>query len=454
MDIGLILLCVTLPVGVCSVAMWLLWRVERTRRATEFEDVSRGGEQIGKPGTGCDRREVGLTLSSQPSSPCSPRGVPRSSGGQHHRPCDAASSQVLSVDHAAVVAMLGQEATAARLPQRADSRGALGAEAEHASRAGSGMQAAEWPSIGPQLLLPAATLSPPPPQPLQQPRPRAAPVAPVPTPQRTRRASILTTESGVLVANVASPRSLPGQHGEGHKLEIDAAIKAALMTKAMLMPDEVLHHATVARDRWHSSAGLAISACHAFNAAPSRAAKAGVSLQRTARLATAAGGPSAAEAYPQPPVAAGATPQHLPSASLRNSLDSQLDHAAAPAAPAAAAPAPLPAPPHNFGCSQSWLDLPVSGSSSRAASPLQAAQLQALVAVAAEVAAAAPPAAAAPAPLPPPPHNIGCSKSWWDLPVSSSGSSSPASSASDELGQGPLHPAFQWMADRGGGTCR
>ena len=228
--------------------------------------------------------------------------------------------------------MLGQEATAAWLPQHADSRGALGAEAEHASRAGSGMQAAEWPSIGPQLLLPAATLSPPPPQPLQPPRPRAAPVTPVPTPQRTRRASILTTESGVLVANVASPRSLPGQHGEGHKLEIDAAIKAALMTKAMLMPDEVLHHATVARDRWHSSAGLAISACHAFSAA-----KAGVSLQRTARLATAAGGPSAAEAYPQPPVATGATPQHLPSASLRNSLDSQLDNAAAPPAPAAAA---------------------------------------------------------------------------------------------------------------------
>ena len=160
---------------------------------------------------------------------------------------------------------------------------------------------------------------------------------------------------------------------EVHKREVDAAIKAALMTKAMLMPDEVLDRATAARDRWQST-GRLISACQAFSAAPTRTSKAGESLQRVAQPATAAaGGPSAAEAYSQSPVAACANPQHVPSACRCNLLDSRLANAAAPpaaAAPAAAVPAPLPPPPHTLGCSKSWWDLPVSssGSSSRASS--------------------------------------------------------------------------------------
>ena len=90
-----------------------------------------------------------------------------------------------------------------------------------------------------------------------------------------------------------------------------------------------------------------------------------------------AGGPSAAEAEPQSPVAACANPQHVPSTCRRNSLDSRLANAAAPpaaAAPAAAVPAALPPPPHSLsGCSQSWLDLPVDDLGAGASSPESAA---------------------------------------------------------------------------------
>jgi hypothetical protein len=137
-----------------------------------------------------------------------------------------------------------------------------------------------------------------------------------------------------------------------------------------------------------------------------RAVTAGKSLQRVApvgrngpsRRATApAGGQSAAEAYPQSPVAACANPQHVPSTCRRNSLDSRLANAAAPpaaAAPAAAAPAALPPPPHSLsGCSQSWLDLPVGD-------------------------------------------------------LGPDGASSPESAAGDEVRAG----SFQWMAGLGGGS--
>ena len=322
MEGGLILVCVTLPVGVCSVALcWLLWRVEQQRRAlratlVELKDVGRGGDLRSKPATDHERLEVGLALSPQPSSPCSLRGVPRSSGGQHHRPCDAdttstpvqqqqhgrpasrkCSSRPLAEEHhAAVVAML---------------------RAEHVSREDSSEQAAAWPSTGPQMLLPAATLPPP------------SPLSPEPLPPRASRSfqrpSAHERASSIALASSPAPVSAPSPktppplssqlaaaarltpHGSQHKLAVDAALQAAIMTKAMLMPDEVLHHATAAREHWHS-AGRAVGACNAFRTAPMRAAaKTGVTLQRTVQLAAVAGGPSAAETLPQPPVTAAAT---------------------------------------------------------------------------------------------------------------------------------------------------
>ena len=279
-EVVLIVVCVTLPVGLCGAALsWKLGRLERKRQMfltgtlAGFDDL----EQRQRPSAGT---------------------------------------------HGAVVAMLAQEARAEHAGT--DSRGACGVEAERANAA-----AANAPAVAVERASTKVV--------------RASSMA-------ANRQQQLNTLLALEEAEDASACSSPGSNSS---------------------PPHAASAPTLPR---RHSVGVSTQ-LQQPRAAPvlRRAETAGESLQRVApvgrngpsRRATApAGGPSAAEAYPQSPVAACANPQHVPSTCRRNSLDSRLANAAAPpaaAAPAAAAPAALPAPPRPLlGGSKSWWDLPVS----------------------------------------------------------------------------------------------
>ena len=291
-EVVLIVVCVTLPVGLCGAALsWKLGRLERKRQMfltgtlAGFDDL----EQRQRPSAGT---------------------------------------------HGAVVAMLAQEA---RAEHATDSRGACGVEAERANAA-----AANAPAVAVERASTKVV--------------RASSMA-------ANRQQQLNTLLALEEAEDASACSSPGSNSS---------------------PPHAASAPTLPR---RHSVGVSTQ-LQQPRAAPvlRRAETAGESLQRVApvgrngpsRRATApAGGPSAAEADPQSPVAACANPQHVPSTCRRNSLDSRLANAAAPpaaAAPAAAVPAALPPPPHSLsGCSQSWLDLPVDDLGAGASSPESAA---------------------------------------------------------------------------------
>ena len=131
------------------------------------------------------------------------------------------------------------------------------------------------PTLTPNLALsltPILTFSPTLNNPYPNPKPNPIPSrnqAPSPEPSRedSSNQEAVAIYSGIGAGGLVSTPQRT--RSEVHKREVDAAIKAALMTKAMLMPDEVLDRATAARDRWQST-GRLISACQAFSAAPTR----------------------------------------------------------------------------------------------------------------------------------------------------------------------------------------
>ena len=345
-EVVLIVVCVTLPVGLCGAALsWKLGRLERKRQMfltgtlADFEDLNRGSEQRQRPSAGT---------------------------------------------HGAVVAMLAQEARAEHAGT--DSRGACGVEAERANAA-----AANAPAVAVERASTKVV--------------RASSMAANRQQQLNTLLALEEAEDASACSSPSSPSSPPeraSQGGSGIQAAESPSTGPQLLphaASAPTLPDRRRHSVAVSTQLQQPRAAPVLR----------RAETAGESLQRVApvgrngpsRRATApAGGPSAAEAYPQSPVAACANPQHVPSTCRRNSLDSRLANATAPpaaAAPAAAAPAALPPPPHSLsGCSQSWLDLPVD-----------------------------------------------------DL---GTGASSPESAASGELGPGP-NLSFQWMAGLGGGSA-
>ena len=296
-EVVLIVVCVTLPVGLCGAALsWKLGRLERKRQMfltgtlADFEDLNRGSEQRQRPSAGT---------------------------------------------HGAVVAMLAQEARAEHADT--DSRGACGVEAERANAA-----AANAPAVAVERASTKVV--------------RASSMA---ANRQQQLNNLLALEEAEDASACSSPGSnsspphaasgptLPRRHSVGVSTQLQQPRAAPVLRRAETAGESLQRVAPVGRN------------------GPSR------------RATAPAGGPSAAEAYPQSPVAACANPQHVPSTCRRNSLDSRLANAAAPpaaAAPAAAAPAALPPPPHSLsGCSQSWLDLPVDDLGAGASSPESAA---------------------------------------------------------------------------------
>ena len=309
-EVVLIVVCVTLPVGLCGAALsWKLGRLERKRQMfltgtlADFEDLNRGSEQRQRPSAGT---------------------------------------------HGAVVAMLAQEARAEHAGT--DSRGACGVEAERANAAAANAQAVAVERASTKVV-------------------RASSMAANRQQQLNTLLALEEAEDASACSSPSSPSSPPeraSQGGSGIQAAESPSTGPQLLphaASAPTLPDRRRHSVAVSTQLQQPRAAPVLR----------RAETAGESLQRVApvgrngpsRRATApAGGPSAAEAYPQSPVAACANPQHVPSTCRRNSLDSRLANAAAPpaaAAPAAAVPAALPPPPRPLlGGSKSWWDLPVS----------------------------------------------------------------------------------------------